>query len=232
MYFPKKYFSSFFHFLIPERCVSCGLELLSPEDCCCFYCCESLNEYHMDLGSDHDFTSDIINAPINVLFQFKKDNVIQVLLHGLKYRGNFHLAKFFANRMLQRFSVELKEIEGLVPIPIHPKKRFKRGYNQCDEIANSLSDRLNKPLLNSLIVKTVNNSSQTKKNKEERTKNVVNSFWVSPQIKQYTHLGIIEDVLTTGATIHSVFEEIKKVHPSLKISFFIVASAIEWRGST
>ncbi|MFM7566774.1 MAG: ComF family protein [Flavobacteriales bacterium] len=223
----RKFFSSVFHFLVPDLCIHCGLELLDGEIGCCVFCNESLKNSPIKEVGQQLFISDEYVASVYVQFFFEKENAIQTLLHGLKYQGNFHIASFFANYFLSRFPQEICSTEGLMPVPIHPKKRFKRGYNQCDLIARHLCYTLQKPRLNSLVFKVVNNASQTRKNKGERMENTKNTFWVSPEIKRYTHLGIIEDVLTTGATIRALTNAIKQVHPSLKISFFVVASAVE-----
>ena len=223
----KNIFSSWLHFLAPELCVSCGLERIDREVGCCVFCSDSLKPFYPEKLESQVFLNGERDIALYIGFIFQKNNPIQTLLHALKYQGNFQIARFLADQLSKRYYEEIQQVEGFIAVPIHVRKRFDRGYNQCALMVNHLCQQFNKNSYSTLLQKVVNNASQTKKNKEERRLNVENSYWVSPKIKQFSHLGIVEDVLTTGATLRAITQEIKRINPTIKLSFFVVASALE-----
>jgi ComF family protein len=117
-------------------------------------------------------------------------------------------------------------IDVLIPVPTHHKKKFVRGYNQSEKIAQGISKHTNIPIDNSFIFKRKQTESQTKKTKAERWSNVSGGFRQGGQNEnKYKHIAIVDDVITTGATLEALIKEIKQVYPMIEISIFALAMA-------
>ena len=108
------------------------------------------------------------------------------------------------------FGMELKEsplfnaIDMLVPVPLHPKKYHQRGFNQAQVISKGIGNALNKPVENSNLIRTIHTSSQTRKSRYDRWENVRDAFTVNrPEKLMGKHLLLVDDVLTTGATLEA-----------------------------
>jgi ComF family protein len=95
-------------------------------------------------------------------------------------------------------------VDLIVPVPLHPKKKRKRGYNQSEWIARGIAETMEKPLDITSVYRAVDTASQTKKNRYERWKNVENIFQVShPGNLQNMHILVVDDVITTGSTLEA-----------------------------
>ena len=158
--------------------------------------------------------------------RFEKESKIQRLLHALKYRGikdvGTTLGKLAAKEFVK--SDFFNEIDVIVPIPIHKKKQRKRGYNQSHFIADGISAVTQIPVDKTSIRKNLNTSSQTNKSRFERYKNVNQTFTLTERASQLTskHILLVDDVVTTGATIEACGNELKKIDGS-KISLLTIA---------
>jgi ComF family protein len=95
-------------------------------------------------------------------------------------------------------------IDIIVPLPLSQKKKRKRGYNQCDYIADGISRATGIPVAKNIVKRTISNETQTHKNRDERWKNVEGIFSVSaPSCLEGQHILLVDDILTTGATLAS-----------------------------
>jgi len=145
------------------------------------------------------------------LFRFEKGSSYQALLHDLKYRGN-RKAGLYMGRLLGQ---ELKhtifaECDLIIPVPQHRKRLRKRGYNQSEIIARGVSEVMNIPLERNLLKRTEHHSSQTSMGRYERYKNVYGNFKLTtynPEANRKKIL-LIDDVVTTGATLEACSEVI------------------------
>ena len=119
----------------------------------------------------------------------------------------------------------LKDIDYLIPIPLHPKKFEIRGYNQSEIIARGMSDASGIEILNDLVVRKKHNSSQTKKSRYQRWENVQDIFEVDRRDTfNNKHVLIVDDVTTTGSTIEACAVPLLGL-PSLQVSIFCLAFA-------
>lgn len=144
-------------------------------------------------------------------FFFYKGGIAQSILHELKYKGNYQIGIL----MGEWYGRELIEYdydwEVIVPVPIHPKKLKKRGYNQSQQFAQGLSNVLSIPTDSNVLHRHIQSDTQTHKSKIERWENVKDNFEVvkSAQI-QDRHVLLVDDVITTGSTIeacgHALFD--------------------------
>lgn len=138
-------------------------------------------------------------------FFFRKEGRLQQLLHALKYSNHPELGEMLGEvygEELQQSGFDQK-FNVIVPVPLHPTRKRKRGYNQSEEFAKGLTKSLNAPLADALI-RTVKTETQTKKTKLNRWQNVSEVFQVNDihQI-QNQHVLLVDDVITTGATIEA-----------------------------
>jgi ComF family protein len=118
-----------------------------------------------------------------------------------------------------------RDIDAIIPVPLHPRKEKKRGYNQSTEICRGLSESMNKPLVTGNLVRVVHTATQTRKGRFERWENVSGIFKVNkPDLLTGKHVLIVDDVITTGATLEACCEPLLKVS-GVKVSIATIACA-------
>jgi ComF family protein len=117
-----------------------------------------------------------------------------------------------------------KGVEALIPVPIHSKKEFLRGYNQSEKIADGIAAVLNIPVVLDFMGQTKSTESQTKKSRFMRWDNVENKFQTTQkETTQYSHIAIVDDVITTGATLEAIIRKIRENNPEIRISVISLA---------
>lgn len=134
-------------------------------------------------------------------------------MHQLKYRGNKDLGLQLGRLMGISIaeSGRFDDIDALIPLPLFPSKEKKRGYNQATVLCNGMAETLSVPVLNNIIVRPQHTDTQTKKGRIERWKNIEGKFeLVNSAAIQNKHLLLIDDVVTTGATLESCGNELLK----------------------
>ena len=120
----------------------------------------------------------------------------------------------------------LDDIDAIVPIPLHPKRQRKRGYNQSQKIAEGISNITKTPIIADAVIRRIYTNTQTRKNKEERAENVQGIFEVVDcNVLENKHILVLDDVITTGATCISCAETILKQSNVKSVSFASVALA-------
>lgn len=197
------------HLLFPQLCAGCCEPLMTSEDTICLSCFQEFphTRYHYpDNEAALRFAGRVPYQQVTALAHFVKDGLLQHLLHQLKYRNRQDIGTFLG-RELGRALLQTdwsKSVDLILPIPLHPKKEAKRGYNQSYLIAAGLAEVLSKPVASDLLLRTRATESQVMKSREERVANLKNAF----EVRKHGHLKnkhilLIDDVLTTGATLES-----------------------------
>lgn len=215
------------HWVYPARCVHCNVELLQQEPILCGFCTEELKytfyerfTFRSDLDEKFNPNRDE-NIAAFALFYFCVDNVSQSLLHALKYQHNQEIGYSLGVELAQKFIAHSNGIECLIPVPIHPKKKFKRGYNQSTCIAKGMKNVWGIPIDERSITRVKHTESQTKKDSATRLASVKDVFMVhSKHIQNYKHIGLVDDVITTGATLKAIVSCVRAIHPEVRITIF------------
>lgn len=166
-------------------CLKCGKPLLSEER---EYCGDCRRKKHMFRQG---------RAP------FVYDKLMRESIARFKYGGRREYASFYAEEILRKCAREavLWKAEVLVPIPLHPSRRKKRGYNQAALLARELSRRCEIPVDEKLLLRTRKTRAQKELNDQERLMNLKNAFSVRKGNVPYKNIILIDDIYTTGSTI-------------------------------
>ena len=216
----------------PDLCLGCGKTLTDNERSLCLTCLVQLAQTGMHKTETNEITELFFNkTPIIygcAFFKYIKGGLLQRLIHDLKYRGHPEIGTILgtiAARAIKK-SESFKNIDFIIPVPLHPRKLKIRGYNQSEKIAEGLSQVLNIPIDNNVLTKTTYNDTQTKKHRYERFLNSQNLFTANHSPKyEGLHYLIVDDVLTTGSTLESCINELKTI-PGVKVSIFTLGRAI------
>ena len=212
MIFNKKqsFLESFFSLLAPVTCVACGNNLLKHEKMICTSCLYNLPRTNFHRTKENTvqqiFWGRVQIEEASSYFFFQKKSVFQNIIHQLKYHGNREVGRI----MGQLYAKELKEahyfsdVDYVVPVPLHPKRLHERGYNQSEYFARGLAEILKLPLISDNLLRKIYTQTQTQKNKENRWENVKNAFTLK-NTEQFAnkHILLVDDVLTTGATLEA-----------------------------
>jgi len=162
-----------------------------------------------------------------VLYSFEEGNPVQTILHELKYKNNRSIGFYFGSLIGQEIKRKQSSysIDALIPVPIHHRKRFDRGYNQSELLARGISSVTSLPVKTDLLSKTRNTKSQTKLSKDMRRKNTIDTFFVSNEVKKYSSIALVDDVVTTGATISAICDVLREKNEHLQITIFSLSIA-------
>ena len=226
-----KLLKSLINLLFPRTCAACGTLLLEGEDTVCTTCRFLLPKTGYEQHSDNPLAQIFYGQmPFNAVmaeFFFSKTGKVQHLIHGLKYHhcreNGIFLGQEIGKSLLQ--APDYQGIEYIVPIPLHPKKEKIRGYNQSHVIAEGISEIMNIPIAENCLVRRVFTDTQTKKSREDRWQNVKDIFEVkNPEKLKGKHVLLVDDVLTTGATLLSAGKSLLQVE-GIKISVATAACA-------
>lgn len=215
----------------PRVCAACGCGLLKDEETVCLKCRYLLPktgyENHADNPLAQVFYGRVRFHAVTACFFFAKSGKVQHLIHELKYKNNPEAGIFLG----QQLGETIKEapifqgIDYLIPVPLHPRREKQRGYNQSLLIAQGIHEATGIPIGDKYLIRAVYTTTQTKKSAEERHKNVKDIFEVHfPEELEGKHVLLIDDVLTTGATLESCAHQLENI-PGITISAATAACA-------
>lgn len=205
------------HLLFPHVCQGCGSDLLEKDQLICLSCFDQLPNTHFHFHHSNPvekiFWGRIsIEAAASLLY-FTKGSVLQQLLHQLKYKGKKEIGHYLGKEMGSQFiqSNRFSDIHGLVPLPLFPSREKKRGYNQATIIAEGFSEATGIPVWDKVITRTRSTATQTHKSRMERWLNMEGRFeLINVEQIRHKHILLLDDVLTTGATLESCGHELLK----------------------
>jgi ComF family protein len=159
------------------------------------------------------------------LLYFRKKGIAQQLMHNLKYKNQQEIGTFlgdiFSKNVLDL--LVFNDIDVIIPVPLHKKRLHERGYNQVTTFCEALEKNLAIPIIDSVLVKSINLKSQIQKSKENRLETNKNVFSIENAHKiEGKHVLLVDDIFTTGATIEACAKEILKIK-NTKISIVTMA---------
>lgn len=203
-----KWISDLLDIIFPRRCCVCGELLSSQEQDICLNCIYALPkvEPHVSAEIEKIFWGKIDIERAASFIYYHKGSPYNNIIHALKYKGRPWTGMLFAGMA----AAELNEkgffdgIDAIIPVPLSRKKRRKRGYNQCDYIADGISQATGIPVLKDIVERNISNETQTDKSRDERWENVKGIFTLKkPELLEGKHILLVDDILTTGATLAS-----------------------------
>lgn len=194
----------------PQLCLVCGECLVKGEKYLCSHC---LVDFPFADATDlaHSPVLDIFESDsrpecLHALFYYNKYSPYRKLIYAIKYLSYRELGRYLGRMLGERLRGVCKA-DCIIPVPLHKKRERKRGFNQAYEIALGLSEVLGIEILNDVVIRIKNNVSQTGKNALERQRNVENIFKLcNPQQIEGRHVLLLDDVITTGATLKSCLQ--------------------------
>ncbi len=201
----------FVELLFPKTCYGCSQLLRGNEETLCSSCFNHLplTQYHFSEEEnpiEKLFWGRIDIQQASAYMFFSKGGIVQQLLHNLKYKGHTEIGHLLGELLGEELkqSPKFNDIDLIVPVPLHPSKQKKRGYNQSEEIAKGISKKLQAPVNTQIMVRTKATETQTKKARFDRWQNVDEKFGLKEaSFAENKHILLVDDVITTGATIEA-----------------------------
>jgi len=238
-YNQKQYFGSnsmavindFLSLIYPRLCEACSRNLFKHEHYLCNYCRLNLpkSNYHKQSQSplSRTFTGRVPLIHACAFYVYEKSGSVQKILHAIKYQDQKELAQFIGELYAQDLVSQegIHQVDIIMPIPLHKTKLKARGFNQSEWFAKGLSEGMQKTLDNNSLQRVVDTKTQTKKKKYQRWENVEGIFELKePEALYGKHVLLVDDVITTGATIEAAWQALKEVK-EIKISVASIAFA-------
>lgn len=196
--------------LFPHVCAGCGSDLVGPQSPLCLHCVHRLPDTGFGIlpGNpvEKNFWGRLPFQAATACYYFTRDSLIQRLMHQVKYRGNRDLAIFLGRLMGQNLlrTGRFASLDMLVPLPLFPARERTRGYNQATLLCEGIAEVLGIPVAGTCIARTTHTETQTKKARMERWQNITGKFsLVEPRVIAGRHVLLVDDVVTTGATLES-----------------------------
>ena len=215
----------------PRLCVVCGNRLAVTEETLCSKCYLHLprTDFANDLYENvmaKLFWGQIKLEKATALFYYEPHAETAQILYELKYKNHPEIGVVMGRMMAKELmkSGLFEDIDALVPVPLAKKREHERGYNQSLELAKGVSEVTGLPIANLVIRRTKFVGSQTKRGRWERNENVEHVFELVDDNISDHHLLLIDDVVTTGATVIACAKEMQKAS-NVKISVLALGFA-------
>ena len=229
----KYFLSSLADLALPRSCIVCGRDLETRENHLCIYCAADF-PFTRFWTSDRNEMADRLNSLISrdmlaeeretgyerysyaaALFFYHSGAGYRKIPQALKYRKRIAAGQYFAHMLGDRiFSSPLfRDVDLIIPVPLHWRRKWERGYNQAEIIAAALADLCGCPVCNGMLKRNRYSVSQTKLPVGEKQANVRKAFGVVPETARAyspSHILVVDDVFTTGATVNACHAALRK----------------------
>lgn len=211
------FFSSLVHLLYPSVCEGCGTDIPGGRQLLCIDCIDELPFTNFSMQADNPvekiFWGRLPIENAMALIYFSKKSIIQTLLHQFKYRGNKEIGLYFGRKMGEALmeSKRFMDVDALIPLPLFRMKEKKRGYNQASILCEGMNEVMGITLLKDVIIRKNNTQTQTHKSRTARWNNIEGKFeLINPLMIRKKHILLVDDVITTGATLEACGSELLK----------------------
>ena len=218
----------------PKICSGCERPLLNTEKLICTSCIHQL-----PVIPQQNFSNSIMKSlffgriPVDLataLLRFEKKGITQRLMHQLKYKGQQELGAFFGEWLGEEMAPheQCRSIDMVIPVPLHRLRLKKRGYNQVAGFGKAIASKLNIPYRDDILLKKNKTHSQVFKQRFKRFLSVTDGDGVflldRAECIVDRHILLVDDIVTTGATLENCSLELLKVK-GIRISFATIAMA-------
>lgn len=205
--------------IFPRVCSICEEALTKNEDLICFQCRSNLPKINNANIDDNELTDRFlgkfrIEFGLSFLY-FYKSGITQKVLHQLKYKDNPELGELLGKWIGHEFLKydHAKKTDMLIPVPLHPKKQRKRGYNQSYHLAKGISETTGIKINLTSLVRIQYQASQTIKTKEQRWVGLENAFSLNGENNlEGKRILLVDDIVTTGATIEACAQKLNEAN--------------------
>lgn len=216
--------------IFPRKCEVCGRLLPVDVEYLCDDCLEDMPlTYYWDWPENPAEKKLWVRTHLHrviPLFFYTRESQYITLIHKIKYRGNIRLGHYMGSLLGEKIKRALPDVDYIVPVPLHPLRKWRRGYNQAEVIARGVAEAMFGPsdasdrVLTDLLKRTRYTRTQTRRKMDDKWSNVANAFCLHPTKNlSGKHILIIDDVLTTGSTAEAAYTALTKVCKDCKISF-------------
>lgn len=227
----RSYLQDFLFLFYPKLCCGCEIPLVRGEEVICLLCLADLPRtgFEKDPGNPvaQLFWGRTSFSMATAFSSFEKGGIMQRMMHRLKYKGEEEIGR----KLGQIFGFDLSkseyyfDIDLVVPVPLHRRREKERGYNQSAGIAEGIAASFGKPMVVRNLVRNHYSETQTHKGRFERWVNVRSLFEVrNPGKLEGKHILLVDDVVTTGATLEACAQELLMV-PGVRVSVAVLAYA-------
>ncbi|MDF2934258.1 MAG: ComF family protein [Chryseobacterium sp.] len=207
----------------PNRCIHCN-RIIDSDALVCNICFEHIHFTHFEYPEENNLKEKCkLLFPVEnayALMQFEKENLSRKIIHELKYKSREKTGKILADWVTERLDFKNGKPDLLVSVPLHPKKKKERGYNQLHLFTKTLSDFYKIPYDHDLIKRNHYSKAQALKDKKNRLE-TINTFSLTKEISG-KHILLIDDVFTTGNTLSTIAWEILNSRNN-KVSVLVMA---------
>jgi len=223
--------NDFLHVLFPDLCLACR-KLPKTRDAS--FCVDCL---HIMPYTDHFFIkeNDVTKhfrgrVPLlhgGALLRFREGGIVQNMLHQLKYKKRREIGEVLGEIAGRKFldSPLFMVPDIIIPVPVHPEKVLRRGYNQSSVFGMAVSQVIGAPLSDHILIKDKETTSQTGKSRTERVVNVEEVFVMKrPEEIHGRNVLLVDDVVTTGATLEACCLKLKE-SGAKSLSILTIAAA-------
>lgn len=218
------------NYFFPIRCLLCE-HITNQKNTLCLECSSKLKYSHIEHNmADNDLT-ELFHGRVDLdkaYYHFRNDSegVAKKIIHQIKYKGNLEFLTLLGNSVSEKVKEEFKT-SLILPVPLNPKKEKQRGFNQSQKIAESIFKK--EQILSNLVERKIHTQSQTGFGKLQRWQNMEMAFEVNKtlldQIGEQKQITLVDDVVTTGSTVESIFAKLKSEAPHLRFSLFTLLKA-------
>jgi len=228
--FVSEIFEGFAGLFWPNVCACCFTGLTRGEKYICSHCMYELPSTNFHREPENPvaqvFWGRATVEHATAGYFFRKGNNVQKLVHQVKYRGQKEMGTVLGREMGKSLRDSIfNGVDLIAPVPLHAQKLRKRGYNQSEWIARGVAEMMNKPLDVTTLVRRIFTATQTRKKRFDRWENVNSGFGlVTPDSFFGRHVLLIDDVITTGATLEACIHAVLSA-PGTKVSVVALAFA-------
>ncbi len=216
---------------LPRRCAGCDQGLMRLERAICSDCVADLPRLYAHDDPDNRveqvFRGRVPLYAASAFLQFNKGGKVQHMLHNLKYRADMDVGLELGRLMAMevRRSPRFSDVDVLLAVPLHRKKLRQRGYNQAQVLVDGMGEAWPLRKLDAGLLRVEHSGSQTKRGRLARWRNVKAAFHLAdPEALRGAHVLLVDDVVTTGATLESCAKALAVV-PDIRISVLACACA-------